>query len=62
MIATQPNARAHVTRSALVTGVAQAYRVGVSFLSGVILTRLLLPEDFGLVAIVTTCLAFVGLI
>ena len=26
------------------------------------MARLLLPEDFGLVAIVTTCLAFVGLI
>jgi polysaccharide transporter, PST family len=60
--AIQPNARAHVTRSALVTGVAQAYRVGVSFLSGIILARLLLPQDFGLVAMVTTCLAFVGLI
>jgi PST family polysaccharide transporter len=62
MTTIQPNARAHVTRSALVTGVAQSYRVGVNFLSGIILARLLLPADFGLVAIVMTCLAFVALI
>jgi polysaccharide transporter, PST family len=60
--AIQPYARAQITRGALITGVAQAYRVGLSFLSGIVLARLLSPADFGLVAMVTTCLAFVALI
>jgi PST family polysaccharide transporter len=54
--------RAQITRSAVLTGIAQACRVGLSFASGVVLARLLKPEDFGLIAMVSSCVAFVGLI
>lgn len=48
-------------RGGLVTGAAQAIRIGVQFLSVVIMARLLTPEDFGLVASVAPIIAFVGL-
>ena len=48
-------------RGGLVTGAAQAIKVGVQFLSVVIMARLLSPEDFGLVASVAPIIAFVGL-
>jgi PST family polysaccharide transporter len=56
------NTRGHVTRSAMVTGAAQAYRITLSFFSGILLARLLSPADFGLIAMISTCLAFVGVI
>lgn len=48
-------------RGGLVTGTAQAVKIGVQFLSVVVLARLLAPEDFGLVASVGPIVAFVGL-
>jgi len=54
--------RAHATRGAVVTGIAQAYRVALSFVSGIILARLLSPSDFGLIAMVSSCVALVAVI
>ncbi|MDW6022556.1 lipopolysaccharide biosynthesis protein [Mesorhizobium sp. BAC0120] len=48
-------------RGSVVTGISQGVRVGLQFLSVVILARLLVPEDFGLVAAVGPIVAFVGL-
>lgn len=48
-------------RGGLVTGTAQAIKIGVQFLSVVVLARLLAPEDFGLIASVGPIVAFVGL-
>lgn len=48
-------------RGGILTGLSQAIRIAIQFLSVVILARLLLPEDFGLVASVTPIVAFVGL-
>jgi len=44
----------------LFTGAAQVYRTGIGFISGMILARLLAPADFGLVAMVGTCVALVA--
>ena len=43
----------HAVRGGIVIGSAQLVRIGVQFLSVIVLSRLLLPEDFGLVASVT---------
>jgi PST family polysaccharide transporter len=51
-----------VARGAMFIGIAQAYRVGVSFVAGIVLANLLLPADFGLVAMVSSCVALVALI
>lgn len=48
-------------RGGLVTGGAQAVRMLIQFVSVVVLARLLVPEDFGLVASVSPIVAFVGL-
>lgn len=48
-------------RGGLLTGFAQGIRIAIQFLSVVILARLLVPEDFGLVASVAPIVAFVGL-
>lgn len=48
-------------RGGLVTGAAQAVKVAVQFLSVIVMARLLVPEDFGLVASVSPIVAFVGL-
>lgn len=45
----------------LLTGLAQAIKIAVSFISVVVMARLLVPEDFGLVASISPLLAFVGL-
>jgi PST family polysaccharide transporter len=55
-------ARAQAARGAVLTGISQAYRIGMSFLSSIFLARLLTPMDFGLVAMVSSCVAFVALI
>jgi polysaccharide transporter, PST family len=57
----RPIARAQAARSASLMGAVQAYRVGLGFLSNVLLARLLTPNDFGLVAMVSTVVAFVAL-
>jgi polysaccharide transporter, PST family len=54
--------RAGAARGALVTGLAQAYKVCLNFVASVVLARLLAPTDFGLVAMVTSFVAFVTLI
>jgi O-antigen/teichoic acid export membrane protein len=48
-------------RGGLITGVAQGIKIGVQFLSVVVLARLLAPADFGLVAAVWPVIAFVSL-
>jgi PST family polysaccharide transporter len=48
-------------RGSVVTGVSQAIRIGVQFVSVAVLARLLVPQDFGLVAAVSPVIAFVGL-
>ncbi|WP_026616978.1 lipopolysaccharide biosynthesis protein [Ensifer aridi] len=48
-------------RGGLVTGGAQAVRMLIQFISVIVLARLLVPEDFGLVASVSPIVAFVGL-
>lgn len=54
--------RAVATKGAMFIGIAQAYRVSVLFLSNILLIRLLAPQDFGLVAMVTLCVAFVTML
>jgi PST family polysaccharide transporter len=54
--------RAQATAGALFVGAAQVYRVGLSFLSSIFLVRLLTPTDFGLIAMVSSCVALVSLI
>lgn len=49
-------------RGVAYTGVAQAARLVIGFASGIVLARLLTPEDFGLVAMLSPAVAFVGLI
>jgi O-antigen/teichoic acid export membrane protein len=49
-------------RGGLVTAGAQGFKIAIQFLSVVILARLLVPEDFGLVASVGPIVAFVGLL
>lgn len=48
-------------RGGVLTAAAQAIKIGIQFLSVVILARMLVPEDFGLVASVGPIIAFVGL-
>lgn len=48
-------------RGGALTGASQAIRMGIQFVSVVVLARLLAPEDFGLVASVGPIVAFVGL-
>ncbi|PRD44712.1 lipopolysaccharide biosynthesis protein [Phyllobacterium phragmitis] len=48
-------------RGGIVTAGAQAIKMGLQFLSVIILARLLAPEDFGLIASVGPIVAFVGL-
>jgi polysaccharide transporter, PST family len=62
MTTQQPGSRAQVARGAALTGIAQAYRIGLSFVSGVLLARLLTPADFGLIAMVSTCVGFVAVV
>ena len=62
MTAQAPVTRVQAAKGAMFTGIAQAYRVGLSFLMGIVLARLLMPADFGLVAMVSSCVALVTLI
>jgi O-antigen/teichoic acid export membrane protein len=48
-------------RGSVVTGISQAVKIGLQLLSVVVLARLLVPEDFGLVAAVGPIVAFVAL-
>lgn len=49
-------------RGGLVTIGAQGFKMAIQFLSVIVLARLLVPEDFGLVASVGPIVAFVGLL
>ena len=51
----------HALRGSVIIGSAQLVRVSVQFLSVVILSRLLSPQDFGLVACVSPVIAFVSM-
>jgi PST family polysaccharide transporter len=62
MALNQSGARTLVARGAVVTGIAQVYRMVLSIVSGILLARFLSPDDFGLVAMVSSCFAFVALI
>jgi PST family polysaccharide transporter len=57
-----PSTRVLAAHGAMIVGAVQAYRIGLSFLSNVLLARLLTPMDFGLVAMVSSCVAFVSII
>jgi PST family polysaccharide transporter len=49
----QQNLKGHTISSGFVTGVAQFVQLGLQFGSTILLARLLLPQDFGLIAMVT---------
>jgi O-antigen/teichoic acid export membrane protein len=51
----------HAVRGGVVIGAAQVIRVAVQMISVVVLSRLLLPEDFGLIAAVTPVIGFVSM-
>ena len=60
---TNPRAmRVGATKGAILTGTAQIYRTGVNFVSSIFLARLLTPTDFGLIAMVSSCVALVMVI
>jgi O-antigen/teichoic acid export membrane protein len=48
-------------RGGMIIGSAQLIRIGVQFCSVIVLSRLLSPQDFGLVGCVTPVITFVGL-
>jgi polysaccharide transporter, PST family len=54
--------RTQVAKRAMVTGGAQIYRTVISFVASIMLARLLTPEDYGLVAIASSCMALVPVI
>ena len=56
-----PSLAGHAVRGGIVIGSAQLVRIGVQLLSVVVLSRLLVPEDFGLVASVTPVIGFVSM-
>ena len=58
----QPSTRAQAAQGAVIIGTAQLYRMGVGFVSNIVLAHLLTPADFGLVAMVSSCVALVTLI
>ncbi len=54
--------RDQATRGAILIGASQIYRIVTAFVSSVILARLLTPADFGLNAIVASCVGLITLI
>ena len=54
--------RDQATRGAILIGASQIYRIATAFVSSVILARLLTPADFGLNAIVASCVGLITLI
>jgi PST family polysaccharide transporter len=57
-----PPMRSRAASGAVITGAAQIYRIGVNFASGILLARLLTPADFGLIAMVSSCVGLVAVI
>jgi O-antigen/teichoic acid export membrane protein len=51
----------HAVRGGVVIGSSQLVRIAVQMLSVVVLSRMLLPEDFGLVAAVTPVIGFISM-
>ena len=51
----------HAVHGGVVIGAAQLVRIAVQLLSVVVLSRMLLPEDFGLVAAVTPVIGFISM-
>ena len=58
----RPSLRLVAAKGLFFTGAAQAYRILIGFATSVLLVRMLAPADFGLVAMVSSCVAFVGLV
>ena len=56
-----PSLSSQAVRGGVVIGSSQLVRIGVQMLSVVVLSRLLLPDDFGLVAAVTPVIGFVSM-
>lgn len=56
-----PSLAGHAVRGGVVIGTAQMIRIAVQMVSVVALSRLLMPEDFGLVAAVTPVIGFVSM-
>ena len=54
--------RARAASGAAITGAAQVYRTGVYFLGTILMTRLLSPADFGLIAMVASCAGIIGVL
>src|SRR5262245_15137313 len=50
--------RSRAVSGGIVTGLAQAAKFGLTLIQAVVLARLLMPEDFGLVAMVATVTGF----
>ena len=48
-------------RGAIVAIIAQPIRILIQFVATAVLARLLVPEDFGLVALATVVISFIGL-
>jgi PST family polysaccharide transporter len=61
-VTNRPSARTRAAEGAVLIGTTQLYRMGVGFVSNIVLARLLTPADFGLVAMVSSCVALVMLI
>ena len=53
--------KASVGRGIIATGAAQGFKLGLQIVSVVVLSRLLTPSDFGLVAMAAPVLAFLGM-
>jgi polysaccharide transporter, PST family len=58
----RPVERMQAAEGAILTGIGQMCKVGLSFVSSVLLARLLTPADFGLMAMVSTAVALVALV
>lgn len=56
-----PSLAGHAVRGGAIVGLAQIVKIGLQMVSVVVLSRLLLPEDFGLVAAVTPVIGFVSM-
>lgn len=56
------NSKARAAKNIAITGAAQAWRLGTGILLTVITTRLLTPSDFGILAMVGTATALIGVV
>ncbi|MGY3499934.1 PST family polysaccharide transporter [Bradyrhizobium sp. USDA 4471] len=56
------NSKSRAAKNIVITGIAQAWRFVTGFLLTVVTTRLLKPSDFGILAMVATATALIGLV